>query len=354
MSRIKPLTSAWLVTAIGFLVFAAGASRASAAEQESGKCSLQLAAELEARVLPSGTVIVPAKVAGQDVWLFLGSNGAFPLVYESAANQLGLEHKAITDRTQLGSRTRRVETGLSNANRTLDRKVSLPSFLLGRVSLGAWQAVLLPGADRPLMHIDGHPVIGIMGTQIFRLVDAELDLANQRMRLFKATECPEAPVYWGGEYTETRLLFDRVGAMHFVMELDGRKIDTGLLSGISTSSIDEGIAKRYFGFDGQSPGVIRETGNGQEQSSYYAMSLTAAGLNVSNARVRISDSRTARCGSTLAGDAGQSIQYSTCENTVPFTLGTGLLQKLRIYIAAKQEKIYFTRTTPTTVPASPP
>ena len=111
--------------------------------------------------------------------------------------------------------------------------------------------------------------------------------------------------------------------MHFVLELDGRKIDTGLLSGISTPSIDESMAKRYFGFDSQSTGVIREVGNGQERSSYYAMSLSAAGLNVSNARVRISDSRTARCGSTMAGDGGDSIQYAQCENTVPFTLGTG-------------------------------
>jgi len=354
MSCIKPLIPAWLMAAVGCLAFAAGAGRATAAEQPAGSCKLQLAAELEVRVLPAGAVVVPAKVAGQDVWLFLGSNGAFPQVFESAANQLGLEHKAITERTQLGSRTRRVETGLSGANGPLDQKVSLPSFLLGKVSLGAWQAVLLPGADRPLMQIDGHPVIGIMGTQIFRLVDTELDLANQRIRLFKATECPEAPVYWGAEYTETRMLFDRVGAMHFVMELDGRKIDTGLLSGISAPSIDEGIAKRYFGFDSQSPGVIREVGNGREQSSYYAMSLTAAGLNVSNARVRISESRTTRCGSTMAGDAGPSIQYSKCENTVPFTLGTGVLQKLRIYIAAKQDKIYFTRNTLTATPAPSP
>jgi hypothetical protein len=354
MSRIKTLIPVSVIAAAGCLMFAAVASVATAAEQAPGKCSLQLAAELQVRISASGAVVVPAKVAGQDVWLFLGSNGAFPLVYESAANQLGLEHKAITERTQLGSRTRRVESGLSSANGTLDQKVSLPSFLLGRVSLGAWQAVLLPGADRPLIQIDGHPVIGIMGTQIFRLIDAELDLANNRIRLFKATECPEAPVYWGGEYTETRMLFDRVGAMHFVMELDGRKIDTGLLSGITTPSIDEGIAKRYFGFDSQSPGVIREAGNGQEQSSYFAMSLTAAGLNVSNTRVRISDSRTTRCGSTLAGDAGESIQYATCDNTVPFTLGTGLLQKLRIYIAAKQEKIYFTSSTPAASPAPPP
>lgn len=337
----------YLVVAIACLLIGAGFSRSSiAAETRAGSCNLMLAADIEVRILPSGTVVVPARVAGQEVWMFFGSNGAFPLVYESAANQLGLARKSIMTRTELGSRTRRVETGLSSSSGTLDQQVALPSFLLGRVSLGAWQAVVLPGADRELMQIDGHPVIGVLGTQIFRLVDVELDLANRRMRLFKATECTDPPVYWGGEYTATRMLFDRVGAMHFVMELDGQKIDTGLLNGISTPSIDEGIAKRYFGFDSQSPGVIHEEGNGQQQSSYYAMSLTAAGLNVSNARVRITNPNTSKCGFTTAGDAGDSIQYSKCENTVPFALGSGLLQKLRIYIAAKQEKIYMTRSTP--------
>lgn len=323
------------------------------AEPSAGNCTLSLAADLEVRILPGGTVVVPARVAGQDVWLFLGSSSAFPMVYESATNLLGLERKAIMSRTELGSRTRRVESGLSSANGTLEQQTALPNFLLGRVSLGAWQAVVLPGADRELMQLDGHPVIGVLGTQIYKLVDVELDLANRRIRLFKATECQDPPVYWGGEYTVTKMLFDRVGAMHFVMELDGRRIDTGLLNGISTPSIDEGIAKRYFGFDSQSPGVIHEEGNGREQSSYYAMSLTAAGLNVSNARVRIGGSNTSRCGFTTAGDAGDAIQYAKCDNTVPFALGSGLLQKLRIYIAARQQKIYITLSTPAIPAASP-
>jgi hypothetical protein len=331
---------------VACLSTAGGMSPASGAEPPSTKCTLSMAADLEVRILPGGAVVVPAKVAGRDVWFFLGSSGAFPMVYESTANLLGLQQKPIMKGTELGSRTRRVESGLSGSSGALEQQTALQSFLLGRVSLGSWQAVVLPGADRQLMQLDGHPVIGILGTQLYRLVDAELDLANRRIRLFKATECKDPPVYWGGEYTVTPMLFDQVGAMHFTMELDGRKINTGLLNGMSTPSIDEGIAKRYFGFDRQSPGVIQEESDGNERSSFYAMSLTAAGLNVSNTRVHIGDSRVKKCGYTTSGNAGEAIQYSNCSNTVPFALGSSLLQKLRIYISAKQEKIYITRSTP--------
>ncbi len=307
-------------------------------------CKLGLIADLDVRIGEGGAVAVPANLAGHDVWFVLATNNPSPSIYESALAGLGLAPKAIVDRNTTGSRTRRPETGLFSGDKTLDQMVSLQPLQLGKVSVGAWQAVVLPGADRPLAYLEGKPIVGVLGTQLFKLVDVELDLANHRVRLFKPNECAEAPVYWDAEFTTAKLQLDERGGMRFIMQLDGQNIDTGLLNGMRAASLDESIAKTYFGFDRHSPGILHDEPS-LPGASYYAMTLTAAGLAMHNSRVRIVDALGEKCGASRSGGKEGSIQYAKCHNA-PFSMGSALIEKLRIYVAGTQEKIYITRATP--------
>ena len=323
-----PATCGVLMSAIlcGHAALGAGASPAD--------CKLLKAADLEVRVLPDGTVLVPARVADKDVWFVAATVGAYPLVTESGARLLGLQAKPISSRTETGSRTRPAEIGYSGR---VQKQVTLRPFLLGQLSMTGAAALLVADPSGVPSEFEGKPMVGRLGTNLFRMVDVELDLANERVRLFKATDCAQ-PVYWGGEVTSTRMRFDRNGAMYFTMELEGQNISTSLMSGRNPAALDESIARQYFGFDSPRPASAEESAEGR----FVAMSLSAAGLNVRNARVELSPSVVQQCGATIAASEDHSIQYAECTNVVPFSLGLAVLKKLRVYASAKQEMLYFT------------
>ncbi|MEJ0099457.1 MAG: hypothetical protein WDO12_06835 [Pseudomonadota bacterium] len=308
-------------------------------------CKLGLVAELEVRISQGGAVAIPAQVANHDVWFALNTNNMAPALFQSGVAALGLTPKPIIDHAATGSHTRKDETHIFRGDKPVDMEVSLQSFTLGRATVGSWVAVVLPDTDRPLGYIDGKPIVGIMGTQLFKLVDVELDLANHKMRLFNANQCKDSPVYWGGEFTSEKLVLDANGAMHFVMELDGKNVDTGLLNGLRAASLDATAARQYYNLDEKSSAITHDE-PGMPGASYAAMSLSAAGLNVRSARVRILDELGQKCGVARTGGKDGGIQYAKCRGSTPFSMGSAMVEKLRIYVAGSQEKIYISRATP--------
>ena len=70
------------------------------------------------------------------------------------------------------------------------------------------------------------------------------------------------------------------------------------------------------------------------------MSLTAPGLEIHDARIRLE--RFTSCRLTASVPIYGAIGYTDCINVVPFNLGADLLSRLRIYIANDREKLFVT------------
>jgi hypothetical protein len=118
--------------------------------------------------------------------------------------------------------------------------------------------------------------------------------------------------------------------------------------------INADAASSYLGFDIDSPGVERvPTTNGSEMATFRAMSLTAKGLDVRNARVRMLKSSVCR---PVRGGVGPINAVSCGKHLLavtPFSIGTDLMKRLHIYVSAADKKVYFARNDSAGAPTEP-
>jgi hypothetical protein len=75
-------------------------------------------------------------------------------------------------------------------------------------------------------------------------------------------------------YGTLPLHFDVAGALVVTLELDGKRVEAGLLSGDPVSTIDANATRQFFGFDETSAGVeVVQSEGGNPRRPFYAMSI---------------------------------------------------------------------------------
>jgi hypothetical protein len=306
------------------------ASWIAEAKAENPDCEPQLLAQLQLHVSPAGGVFVPASIGGKEVFFQLSIGSGLSWLFESSVKSLGLKAKR-----------RNGGAGMTYDGKRITHYVALEGLKLGDFGLNTRLAPILPQPEVESPQIlEGKLVLGIMGSTLFRNVDAELFLAERRLKLFKPFRCmSRSPVYWGGEVAELPLHFDAAGTLVFILELDGKKVEASLLTGGRASMIDVNATRQFFGFDEASAGVeVVQVDGEAPRSLFHAMSLTGRGLGIKDAKVRLASGPSCKLsGSTAVYGA---IGYSDCINVVPFRLGTDLLSQLRIYISRVRETLY--------------
>ncbi len=124
------------------------------------------------------------------------------------------------------------------------------------------------------------------------------------------------------------------------MELDGKKIETTLATGNKFTTLSTEVTKRLYAFDASSPDIESETDtSGYTTSHYRAMKLSAQGLDVINANIKLLEPPGLGC--VLTNRSGVAA-YDGCYGRHPLQLGLSVLSKLHVYIATKEKVLYFT------------
>jgi hypothetical protein len=305
----------------------------SAAQAQTDPCPMKTLASVDVAIDGIGQVLLPVTLDGHEVWMTLGLETAMPVLFEAAVE--GWNLKTVTSPYDF-----KLTINGKPAEMTTIGKLEL-----GRINFTNWHMVLYPSKlTKGIEAYAGKPVVGGLTSRFLQSVDMELDLADRKVKLFSPTKCHGGAIYWGGEYTAVQLHSDEVGLLKFAMELDGRKIETSLNTADRTSVINSEVTRKFFGFDENSPGIQQQVSpQGDKTESYIAMSLTAKGLTVKNARVRL---RSAECGAHSFGSESGAIYCQDEVNYAPFSIGTDLLRHLRVYIASTEGMIYFTRVDP--------
>jgi hypothetical protein len=294
---------------------------------------LQQLASVEVEINDNGAVMLPVKVNGQDAWMILGMASGVPTAWRESALQLGLKLRNQSD----------VEMTVRGTKVT--QKTVVDSLVIGTANFTKWDLYVMPGGSGTAPTFRDRPVLGGLTSRFIGAVDLELNLAAKRVNLFKQTDrCKGRQVYWGGEVTEVDLYYDPTGLLVFPMEIDGKRVEASLNTQGRSSLISETVTKRFFGFDRESPGITRESNDaGNDRASYRAMGLTAKGLAMKNVRIQLYDDLESNCLPSTSERNTRAIGFNGCWSRAPLSIGTDLLSKLRIYIASKEAKVYFTR-----------
>jgi hypothetical protein len=306
-------------------------------------CELKAASAMRVIVDEDGTVLVPVRIGERAGFMILQLNTGFPILIPNYLEELGLKKSM-----------RSVDRDITAGGRRIKQRVHVKSTMIGQAYFADWDYLVSPVVPAQPPQFQGYPVFGTLSSWFMNGVDLELDLGAGRINLFLPNDCQGSPVYWGGEVTEVPLFVDRSGLLLFPVEVEGTKFEASLNTTTSMSTITSESVQQYLGFDENSPGVEHQKlPNGTEIASFRAMSLTAKGLNVRNARVRLRPNKSCKpsTGSRESGAIG-------CRDTwgfTPFSIGTNLMKRLRIFVSLRDKKIYFTRVEPaaaaaTTVP----
>jgi predicted aspartyl protease len=295
-------------------------------------CKLVRMAELP-MTYKFGHAQIPAQVNGKDVAMEIDTGTAITGLTKTTIAGLGL----VTHR-----QNSRIIFDV--AGRLSDEYVRVSEFRLDHLEKGGdYFDVLaaLPDVD------------GLIGVDVLRNYDADFDFARGELNLFRHHPCSDRAVYWTGSYVALpfstvtgnstvipgRVVSDgmnKLGVMNdghirVAMMLDGQQVYAVIDTGAPVSVISMQEAQRLFGLSAASPGVEKVgkfsglSGGQLDSYRYPFKTLEMGGLSVLNPKIRIAEGR-----NFLEPDYASLL------------LGMDVLQKLHLYIAYGEGKIYLT------------
>jgi len=297
------------------------------------ECKLERLASMDIEVNPNGGVLVPVQMNGRDAWMVLNMGSGMPMIGPAAVDAFRLKTGPVAKESFI------------NGNR-VQKQARADSLRVGNANFAGWTFLVVPGPARPLQGFKGRPLAGALTSAFFNAVDVELDIGARKLNLFKQASCKGAQVYWGGKASSANLYSDAGGLLYFPLELDGKRVDTAFNTQDRFSGISERVARDFYGFEIGSTGVASESRRGPDGSmitvGVKAMALTGHGLDIPALPITIEPERARRCTPSSNRESG-GIGFQGCVGVVPLTIGTDVLAQLRLYIASKENKIYFTR-----------
>jgi predicted aspartyl protease len=295
-------------------------------------CELKQHASLDVRV--DKGLLVPVRVNGRAATMLLDTSAAMSTIYQDAAREHGFEQPLM-----------RPSWGWTWNGVPMMRGAWIESLTVGDIDFGRTHLLVIPDRARSSRPSMGE--IGLLGMDLFRRFDFELDLSHGKLRLFSQHRCPGRVVYWADTFATAPIFRDDENVMYFPLELEGRKIQAGIATDESATTVSVDVTRKIFGFDHRSPGVTLEASDdpGQPRAHYRAMRLTAPGLTVTNTRIRLLPSNK-RCRRLLnrGGEIGyyRGPSQQLCGGAYPMYLGRNILQELRMYFATGENRVYFT------------
>ena len=319
-----------LLVALGFLfpvdIPLLPAKAASPAAQ-SPACESHQLASLDLELPDKGQVLVPITVNNARFYMYFEIASPFTAVSEQAVARFALPRADIGKVLDITSGGKRVQ------------QYATMTFQLGDATYSGEHILIDPQSTDPRRYARTD-IIGYLGIDFLWKMDLDLDLAHRKLNLYEPSKCPGREVYWSSYYNVVPLRRDAFGNFFFPMELDGRKLEAILTTDSTVSSLSTDVTKRIYGFDKNSSGVeTRTDDDGHTIAQYRAMKLTASGLTVMDEKIQLADPPNNTCRLTKKGDA---IGYTDCLYRYPLRLGSDVLRRMHVYLATKENMMYFT------------
>jgi predicted aspartyl protease len=295
-------------------------------------CTLRQYASLYVLRSTNGAVLIPVLIGDQTVRMWLNSGSATSGMQQWAVERLGLKARPLP----LSAPT------VTYGSQPIKASVMIPLMALGNARFKDTDLLVLPGGPPADGKQPGPDVpVGFLGMNMFANLDVELDLGHDKINLFSPDHCPGTEVYWTQRFDVVPMRRGHLKDLYFVMQLDGKKMQAKLGTGSDRSQLQSVVAKKSFGWE-------------KSSAEARTMSLGAGGLTVLNVPIYLMASDQCVQGTSVTTDQDGALAFEECYGVYPLYLGTGVLNKLRLYIAAKEQKLYFTAAdaTAATAPAA--
>jgi hypothetical protein len=312
----------------------AGITLLAATTAHSTECGLNQVASVAIVRGSDGLPLIPVTVAGTPTYLKLSLANTYSYLLADFAAEQNLRSKPLPSNVSIVLDDREPIRNQTSADFQFDQIVAKNfAFLVAQKFYGT--------------DIRQKGEIGLGFLSAF---DVELDLAHNRLNLFSQDHCSGKVIYWSNSAVGV-IPLERQPSGHIVfpVELDGHALKANLNPSEAKSYLALSKASALFGLTVQSPNMLL-TPRGEVDEQFQSMdhfrhpfgSLSSNGIVIRNPEIYISDDSTAqKCdGKTRTIRGGAFVQ--TCYGNADFTLGMQEIQALRLFLAFKEKKIYFT------------
>ncbi len=312
----------WLLTTL----IAAFAARNVHGAPEPAKCTPQLLTSVELKIDDKGRMIIPVEV----------NDTPGQMTLDLANNSTELSQTAV-ESLKLPFADSNLHFYQIDGKKQPKRTATINSLKIGSVSFGGGLFEVFPSQKE-----SAEQVVGRVTVDLLRNFDFEIDPKHKALRLYSQDHCEDAAVYWTTHYSSAQIYRDPWGSSILIpMTLDGKPIEARLSTAFRGSNLTTDVSQLLFGFDEHSPGnEFKADGLGGKGAYFRAMKLTAQGLDATNVEIRLVEGN-ALCKPYVTGGPTSGAGFSNCGGISPLTVGTGILEKLRMYFALKEEVLYF-------------
>jgi predicted aspartyl protease len=257
---------------------------------------------------PDGRVSVPVTVQDKTYSFLVDTGGAVATIGWDQAEEVGLKKKAAG----------KYLVGVGG--RFMSSYIVADHFSLGKLT-GKDLAVYVE--PRSSGNFDG-----TLAPDMLKHYDVDLDFAHGKMNLLSQDHCPGKVVYWTkGDYVTISMQVDPTAHIRVPITVDGKSI-TAVVDTGAVNSIMSMHAASFLGVSEDTPGLNLKTSGGFGKKSriytYPFKTLEMGGVTVKNPRIMI----------------GSNEFMGTFRSDM--ILGMGILRRLHLYIAYKEEKFYIT------------
>lgn len=216
------------------------------------------------------------------------------------------------------------------------------SLALGTSNVGGGAFLVAPALPPRVSDTGPNATIGLLGFDVFRHVDFELDLANRKLNLFSQDHCPGNVVYWSDTAAYVPLRRSRFGDLYFPVVLEGKVMEATFSPSEPFTTVTTDTTQRLYGFDASSPGVQEERDGDGTAHRFRAMQLATRGLKVMNTKIALIPPPGRTCRLTVNSNNYGGATYRPSCKQFPIKLGRNVLQDLRLFFAFSESRLYFT------------
>jgi len=310
---------------------------------------------LEATRLPDSSVLtVNAMLNGKARPMIVQTGAMISTLRESALEDLGAKAIANSNIIVVSGRTQ-----------SSQKFTQLDSFSLGAFGVARMQFQVPPDTA------EERPWAGVLASDVFSLYDMEVDAAGRKIRFFDKKHCDGQVLYWNPtaiailpfqsqlatadrSRTGFNTYFERGSGIYVPVTLDGKNVIASVSTGSDSSAMGARMAKFIFGVTADSPGSTPQSspdGNPANAPFLHVFpTLTFDTVTVTNARVLVYPEDDSIAQSDVMGRSDTRLRRDNSYFVEHMTIGMNILQRLRLYIAYSERKLYIT---PATAPAAP-
>jgi predicted aspartyl protease len=307
-----------LAAATAALLAAAGAAPGSAA---TAQCSLQPLASVGMIGDGSGAIVIPVTLNGRDTAMMVDTGASWSGVVPSAVPGL----RPFTS----------VQAAMGAGGGVSDQAVRVPHVQIGQFTFEHSDFMEMPESFSG----DGR-IGGVIGADILKRLDVEIDIAGRKVNLISKDHCPAKVVYWPhSDLVNIPLDVDLDGLLTAPVTLDGKELTALIDTGAAASLLRLNIAEEKLGLTPESSGVEKAstalTADGAHVQLYRHQfgTLAIGGVTFKNPIITLGDNK------IFLHVGEEELRHRRPDDML---LGMHQLRQFHLYFAYTEGRLYAT------------